>query len=235
MFSDICAHDRISLWIELLGRIKPRTALEVGVWKGEFAAHMLRATPSIIRYYMIDPWRRLDHWNKPLNTEDLEHAYQEALRATAFAKEKIEVLRGTTAERFDQIPDNSLDLIYVDGDHTLRGVAIDLVCIYSKLKPGGFLGGDDFWPNIWQHGRNFEPTLVFPFVVYFAEAMGAELWALDHGQFIMQKPLGRRHFQFHDAKSLYVQTELLPLIPLPRRSNVVRKVANKLRRLLTRQ
>ena len=130
MFSDISARDRISLWIELLSRIKPRTALEVGVWKGEFAASMLGATPSIVRYYMIDPWRRLDHWNKPLNTGDLEHAYQEALRATAFAKERIEVLRGTTAERFDQIPDNSLDLIYVDGDHTLRGIATDLVCIY---------------------------------------------------------------------------------------------------------
>jgi hypothetical protein len=105
MFSDISAHDRTSLWIELLNRIKPRTALEIGVWKGEFATDMLRATPSITRYYMIDPWRRLDHWNKPLNTEDFEHAYQDALRATAFAKERIEVLRGTTAERFDQIPD----------------------------------------------------------------------------------------------------------------------------------
>jgi hypothetical protein len=64
---------------------------------------------------------------------------------------------------------------------------------------------------------------------------GAELWALDHRQFIMQKPLGGRHFQFHDAKNHYAQTELLPLIPLPSKPNAVRRAANKLRRLLIGQ
>ena len=235
MFADISRHEtRIPLWDELLSRILPKTVLEVGVWKGDFAAWMLGTTLSIERYYMIDPWRRLDHWNKPLNTTaaDLERAYQDAMRATAFAKDKVTVLRGTTIEMIDQIANDSLDFVYVDGDHTLRGIATDLVCVYPKLKPGAFIGGDDFWPSIWEHRPNFEPTLVFPFVVHFAEAVGAELWALDHGQFIMQKPRGGRHFQFHDPERLYAQTELLPLIPVPQRPNAVRRVARELRRLL---
>jgi hypothetical protein len=65
--------------------------------------------------------------------------------------------------------------------------------------------------------------------------LAAELWALDHRQFIMQKPLGGRHFQFHDAKNRYAQTELLQLIPLPSKPNAVRRAANKLRRLLIGQ
>ncbi|HEV2304695.1 MAG TPA: class I SAM-dependent methyltransferase [Candidatus Acidoferrales bacterium] len=206
------------------------------MWKGDFAAHMLRSAPSISRYYMLDPWRPLDRWNKPLNTtaEDLERAYREALQGTAFAADKIKVLRGTTTEVIDQIPNESLDLIYVDGDHTLRGIATDLICVYPKLKLGAYLGGDDFEPSIWHHGPKFEPTLVFPFVVYFAGAVGAELWALDHQQFIMQKPLGGRHFQFHNPRGIYAQTELLPLIPFPHQPNIIRRIVNKLQHPLNR-
>ena len=157
MFEDISVNTRILLWTELLGRIKPATVLEIGVWKGDFAATVLHTTPSIARYYMIDPWRRLDRWNKPLNTTDvdLERAYQDALQSTAFAKDKIVVLRGTTTGVIDKIPDKSLDFVYVDGDHTLRGITTDLICTYPKLKAGGYIGGDDFEPNIWQHGPKF--------------------------------------------------------------------------------
>lgn len=221
---------RVELWTELLNRLTPTTMLEIGVWKGDFAENALRTASSITRYYMIDPWRRLDRWNKPLNTtsEELEQAYQEALHATAFAKDKVEVLRGTTAEMIGHIPDESLDLAYVDGDHTLRGIAIDMICVYPKIKPGGCIGGDDFDPTIWEHGPRFEPTLVFPFVVYFAEAVGAELWALDFHQFLMRKPLNGGQFHFHDAHNLYRQTELLSLMSLPRRGNIIRRIANKL-------
>jgi hypothetical protein len=221
---------RLQLWAELLNLLTPRTVLEIGVWKGDFAENALRSASSITRFYMIDPWRHLDHWNKPLNTTsaELERAYQQAIHATAFAEDKVEVLRGTTAEMIRRIPDESLDLAYVDGDHTLRGITIDMICVYPKIKPGGCIGGDDFDPSIWQHGSRFEPTLVFPFVVYFAEAVGAELWALDFHQFLLRKPLNGGRFDFHDIHDLYGQTELMPLISLRPRRNIAREIAGKL-------
>lgn len=221
---------RLQLWTELLNRLTPRTVLEIGVWKGEFAENALRSASSITRYYMIDPWRHLDHWNKPLNTtcEELEGAYQEAINVTAFAADKVAVLRGTTAEMIGRIPDESVDLAYVDGDHTLRGITIDMICAYPKIKPGGCIGGDDFDPSIWEHGSRFEPTLVFPFVVYFAEAVGAELWALNFHQFLLRKPSNGGRFDFHDAHGLYRQTELMPLISRPRRKSFIRGIAKKL-------
>ena len=80
-------------------------------------------------YYMIDPWRNLADWNKPANTSDeqFEVFHREALERTGAHEAKRVVLRGTTAEVIDRIPDGSLDLAYVDGDHTLRGITIDLV------------------------------------------------------------------------------------------------------------
>ena len=184
------AADRYSLWQCLLEDIQPRSMLEIGVWRGDFSAHLLSFSRSIERYFMIDPWRPLPDWNKPLNVSerDFEKAYEEAMARTEFAASKRIVLRGTTTETIDRIPDGSLDMVYVDGDHTLRGISIDLMRAFPKLRAGGWLCGDDFVPDIWQHGARFEPTLVFPFVSYFAEAVGARLYALPFDQFLLQKP-----------------------------------------------
>jgi hypothetical protein len=85
--------------------------------------------------------------------------------------------------RSDQIADGGLDFAYIDADHTLKGIAIDLIRVYPKVRSGGFLGGDDFTRSVWEHNTRFEPTLVFPFAVYFAEAVGATIYALPYSQF----------------------------------------------------
>jgi predicted O-methyltransferase YrrM len=94
-------------------------------------------------------------WNKPLNTNDadLETARRAAIAATTFAASKVTVLRGTTIEVIGRIPDETLDFAYLDGDHTLRGIPIDLIKVYPKIKPGGVIGDDDFEPTPWVMGR----------------------------------------------------------------------------------
>ena len=63
-------------------------------------------------------------------------------------------------------------------------------------------GGDDFTQSVWEHGTIFEPTLVFPFEVYFAEAVGATIYALPHPQFCLQKNDGGQ-FAFVDFTGKY--------------------------------
>ena len=118
------------------------------------------------------------------------------------AKAKRVILRGTTTEVVDQIPDGELDLAYIDADHTLKGIAIDLIRVYPKVRVGGFLGGDDFTRSVWEHKTTFEPTLVFPFAVYFAEAVGATIYALPYSQFCLQKT-GSPQFAFVDLTGHY--------------------------------
>jgi hypothetical protein len=111
------------------------------------------------------------------------------------------ILRGRTTEVVHAIPDGSLDLAYVDADHTLRGISIDLIRIWPKVRAGGFVGGDDFCPSMWQHHDRFEPTLVYPFAVYFAEAVDAPIIALPHDQYLIQKV--DEGFAFSDTTGLY--------------------------------
>lgn len=210
----IDAVSRIQLWGRVLSAANAKTMAEVGVWKGDFAKLVLEQCKFIERYYMIDPWAKLPDWNKPFNvdTEIFEDVYAEAMNKTAFASSKIVVLRGRTKEVIDEIPDESLDFAYIDGDHTLRGITIDLIKLLPKIKKDGFIGGDDFTPNPWQHDLRFEPTLVCPFSIYFAEAMDLPIVALPFNQFLIQKRTDIP-FAFVDYTGKYSDISLNKLPP----------------------
>jgi hypothetical protein len=198
------ADSRLQLWIQLLRTAEVESVAEIGVWRGDFAAQILAACSSINAYYMIDPWRHLDDWNKPANQDDLlfEQFLAKTKEKTEFAADKRVILRGKTTEVIDEIPDGSLDFVYIDGDHTLRGISIDLIRTYPKICVGGWIGGDDFARTMWQHRTDYEPTLVFPFAVYFAEAIGAPILALPNGQFLIENTKTLR-FVFVDLTGEY--------------------------------
>jgi hypothetical protein len=183
--------------------------VEVGVYQGEFAESVLRQCEFVSKYYMVDPWKHLDAWNKPSNQSDaiFEDFLKKTKDRTEFAANRRIILRGKTTDVIDQILDGELDFAYVDGDHTLKGITIDLIRIFSKVRVGGYIGGDDFTPNMWQHKIKFEPTLVFPFAVYFAEAVGAPIFALPHSQFCLQKT-GQENFKFIDLTGQYRDLQL---------------------------
>ncbi len=236
-------NSRVDLWIHFLRSVKVKHMVELGVYRGDFASQLLEECGSIEKYYMIDPWRHLDNWNKPANKNDdiFEQFLSETKSKTDFAAERRIILRGKTTEVVEEIPNGELDFAYIDGDHTLKGISIDLICLFPKIKVGGWIGGDDFSRTVWQHDTTFEPTLVFPFAVYFAEAVGARIYALPNSQFLMEKnniesfafidltgsygDVGLRE-QFHPDKVLKLKlTETFPFI---------KKVVKRARRIVSK-
>lgn len=197
------ATGRPDLMARILNALKIERMAEIGVWKGNFAAQMLRDVPSLTDYHLIDPWRQLDDWDKPLNeTPDFEAVFQQAMQVTDFAVQKRHVHRGTMLEVVDSLPNHSLQACYIDGDHTLRGVLIDLISMYDKVEVGGVIFGDDLAKNPWQHGPDYEPTMVFPAAVHFAEAKGDPFITLPGGQFAILKST-ERAFSFTDTVGGY--------------------------------
>jgi len=179
--------NREELWCNILKSIKPKYACEIGVWKGEFAKILLSNIPSIKKYTMVDPWKNLKDWNKPanFNTIEFNKIRDEALEnVKKFHKKTIE-FRLPTKQAANKIKNSSLDFIYIDGDHTLRGITIDLITLLPKIKKNGLIGGDDFTKNIWQHGNKYDPTQVFPYAVYFSEANNLKIFTLPFNQFLI--------------------------------------------------
>jgi hypothetical protein len=200
---------RVELWTRFVQETGASNVAEIGVYRGQFAARLLDGCPGIATYFMIDPWRNLTGWNKPANKPDavFEGFFREAMERTSAHDEKRVVLRGTTTEVIDRVPDGALDFAYVDGDHTLRGITIDLIRVFPKIRDGGWVGGDDFSPSIWQHSEEYEPTLVFPLAVHFAEAVGARIYALPFKQFLIEKQPAGEH-SFVDLTGMYDDLEL---------------------------
>ena len=156
---------------------------------GDFARHILDNVADIEQYYFVDPWKNLPSWNKPSNRSDRKF---EQIRAEAFEKNKmheakIRELRMTSKEAAGKLDNESLDFAYIDGDHTLRGITIDLSVMHPKVKANGLIGGDDFTKNIWQHSDNYDPTEVFPYAIYFAEAQDCTIFTLPYSQFLIFK------------------------------------------------
>ena len=205
----------------------------MGVYRGEFAKHILANCPLVEKYFMIDPWRPLANWNKPANHDKaiFESFYKETIEKTEFAKEKRVILNGKTTEIINKITDHSLDFVYIDADHTLRGITIDLISFWDKIKRTGVIVGDDFHNNIYHHGLDFEPTLVFPFALYFAEAKNKKIYGMPFSQFFITKEING--FEFIDMSGNdYSNTSLLYLMKNHIQKRKINNLLKKFRELL---
>lgn len=180
-------------WVDLINDackqhgITTLRGAEVGVFKGQFASKMLSSVPVLEEYILVDPWKHLDDWNKPLNKKDDEFKiiFEEAMRRTQQSKvygHKVKVIRGTSSEGARQIQDGSLDFVYVDGDHTAKGAMKDILLWAPKVKCGGLIFGDDYMDSL-QHGEEFDPTMVKSAVDAYTEVMGIEVYDMGSKQF----------------------------------------------------
>ena len=59
----------------------------------------------------------------------------------------LQVKKGDSSSILHSFPDNTFDMIYIDGDHSYEGVKKDLLASYLKIKPGGWIMGHDFGIN----------------------------------------------------------------------------------------
>ena len=124
--------------------------IEIGVFQGNFSKYLLtNFKPS--KLYLIDPWKDEDVGSGNADGDDLKtyfggELYQNVTRNFANNTEVV-VLRkfSDIVDDIYMFDDQSMDLIYVDGDHSYEGVLKDLKAAIRLLKPGkGWMAGHDF-------------------------------------------------------------------------------------------
>ena len=136
---------------ELLKRIPPNAiGAEIGVFAGELSARLL--SRGDIKLKMIDSWTT--HENSPyvesndfhskLTQEQQDNYKKMAFDNTEFASDRREILHLTSEEASKLIPDESLDFIFIDADHSYEGCKTDIALWYKKVKKGGMISGHDY-------------------------------------------------------------------------------------------
>lgn len=96
----------------------------------------------------IDPWE--DYEEYPQYKKCLSTMYAsclENLKTYSSEAERITLQRGYSHQVIQTFPDNTFDIIYVDGNHQPDYVLEDAVLSFRKLKVGGILIFDDYGFN----------------------------------------------------------------------------------------
>jgi hypothetical protein len=122
---------------------------EIGVFEGMFSLQIIKSLePS--RFHMIDIFSGwCDSGNEDGNNvvkRDMDKEYIRLLKET-YNNPCIRIMKGKSKEMMSTFPDNSLDMVYIDGDHSYEGCKQDLEVSYLKVKPGGWIMGHDYEMN----------------------------------------------------------------------------------------
>jgi len=126
------------------------TFVEVGTWTGDFAEALLKTTQCqtlvcVDPYKFFDDFSYQDSMNLKLHS-DAEKRFETAkARLESVGQTRVKMARALSMDAVQTFQDESLDFVYIDGNHEYKYALEDILAWYPKLKPGGLLAGDDIW------------------------------------------------------------------------------------------
>ncbi len=129
--------------------------VEVGIGYGTHAKYILKNNDTIEKLYLVDPTKFYPNdgfasdimKQEPIipgnNFNELYDLIKQELspwenKVTWFRTESLSITN-------EQIPNDSIDCIFIDGDHSYKAVLNDLRFWWNKLRVGGQMLGDDYW------------------------------------------------------------------------------------------
>jgi SAM-dependent methyltransferase len=143
----------------ILANIRAGSAgAEIGVWNGDFSAQILwTVRPSLL--HLIDPWKcvhddeHLDasYGANKINQEGMDEIQKRVTKRfeRAINLGIVRIHPAPSTEILQKFPDESLDFVYVDGDHTHQGYLADLRASLRVVKKGGLICGGDYGQDGW--------------------------------------------------------------------------------------
>jgi hypothetical protein len=122
---------------------------EVGVFKGDFSKFIFEfLRPNNL--YLIDIFEgNMGSGDQGGNNMQFVNLEQELKSLQNFFKNNKNVffLKGLSHSQIGKIPDNHLDMIYIDASHEYEDVKKDLQLSFPKVKINGYICGHDYEIN----------------------------------------------------------------------------------------
>ena len=118
-----------------------KIGVEVGTAEGEFAETLCRHN-SNLKLYTIDPFEPHDDFKELPYTRVFDRFYQTAKER--LAKYNCKIIKDYSLNAVKNFADNSIDFVYIDGNHSFPFVVNDIYEWSKKVKPGGIIAGDDY-------------------------------------------------------------------------------------------
>ncbi len=160
-----CSRDELPEFFKQLGF---KVGAEIGVSMGDNLELYCQAGFTM---YGIDPWEDYeDHRYRPLNAipirrishSTIEDVYNLAVKKTS-PYPNCTLIRKRSIDAAKDIPDRSLDFVYIDGNHMFGYVAMDLMYWANKVRKGGIIAGHDYLTRKGSRSNRFVKFVVDAF------------------------------------------------------------------------
>lgn len=125
--------DRPSAWVEI-GALQGRSTAFLGVEAARLG--------KPVSLHVVDSWQ----FPTPEKGAELYQAFQRQIQpvVAALGEDRVNVYRLPSMEAVKLFEDESVDVVWVDGDHHYEACRADILAWWPKLKVGGYMGGDDW-------------------------------------------------------------------------------------------
>lgn len=161
-----CSRDDLPQFFKEMGY---KVGAEVGVHKGAFSEKFCKAG---LKIYAIDPWMAYFGAGRSQQVQARQDFLYGHTQRTLAPYKDCKIIRATSMDALKQFADGSLDFVYIDGDHSFRHIAQDLVEWSNKVRSGGVVSGHDYFCTA---PRTTNPIIhVEPVLNAYIKAMGIE-------------------------------------------------------------
>lgn len=122
------------------GELGYKTGAEIGTCYGTYAEKLYQNIPDL---KLI----AVDNWDNPETTrrERGSKVPVETQARIKLAPYDVIIVKKSSMEAAKEIPDESLDFVYIDADHTYESVRDDIREWSKKVRPGGIVSGHDYY------------------------------------------------------------------------------------------
>ena len=135
---------------------------EIGLEKGKNAQMMFEYIPNL-KLYGIDPYKEHPQcsYKATALSRNWDNGYREDAKRQA--QKRMEGKNAIIIEKFSEdavkdVPDNSLDFVYIDGDHSYDFVMQDMIIWGRKVRKGGIISGHDYYEDKNKSSRRAKVT-----------------------------------------------------------------------------
>jgi len=182
--------------------------VEIGTWDGGFSFDLLQNT-QCDKLYCVDPYRHFEDSSYPdgmntLTQAEFDNKYEKVRQRLSEFGARVEFIRSLSKEASTKFDYESVDFVYIDGNHDYKYVLDDIITWFPKVKSGGYLCGDDVYSTdmnehdadgnvlrIWEKDSNGKPTCWGKYGTYAALVKAQKLFkfefTINGTQFIIYK------------------------------------------------
>jgi len=129
--------------IKYVSDMKDIVMVEIGCYSGD-STSIFASDNNIKMIHAIDPWQNgyddSDGASKSRPMELVEKMFDQKM---APHKDKLKKYKMPGDEAVDKFEDESLDLVYIDGNHQYEAVKNDIIKWLPKVKKTGYITGHD--------------------------------------------------------------------------------------------